>query len=260
MTVAQPQTTGTQLFNTAWAYLRADVSPTQFEMRRLEKEAEKLQRVDAVSAFAVRAVLSAIKWDTSEMHSELLSLLHLDRSAEMALNASLVCRMVNDSDGSVRLARQAWQLAPKNTAIVAGFYSSLLRAGRLHEAHRLSAELELGEVEREQAKTVARTIATMERIALAEERLLEELRAGFEEMTVRRKRNQQTNFGTQVDPESDAVSLLVMLRFVGNYDDEAELAEGLTMRLIDTEDWNPAELAIQYEPMLEAMPDAVLTA
>lgn len=259
MTAPRPQTIGDRLVTEAFHHLRQNSTPTDFEMRRMARDAGKLDAVSPIEGAMAFAAIAAIKWDTAEVEAQIERMLSIDRSPTALFNSALIFHTVNDSDRASELFREAWQKAPADATFQGGYFATLVRSGRLLDAHEFAGKVALQGEEKEEAATLARTVRTLEKAGLTQERIAGELAVTLRMMTDHRVRSQRSGFGTQLDPESGASSLVAIVDFVGDYDDETTLTAAMAERLIDMPGWNPAQFAIRLVPTPGA-PDELLAA
>lgn len=230
--------------------LHRDVKPTVFDLKRLEREVDALARVDAATAFEVRSSIAALCWDVDGVRREVRNLLHLDSSTRALLNSAVTFNWINEVESALEHARRAWLIAPKNEEVAADYFSMIVRNGRIREASRSLAELGMPASMTDRARSTERIAQTMDDLGLTDERVHAELLAAFDIMKDRRIRAVDTDFGTQRDPESGAISLIAIMTFHGDFDDEAEIVNDLAAVMMDNPSWDPTEFAILFSPLV----------
>lgn len=230
--------------------LHRDVKPSVFDLRRLEREVDALARVDAATAFEVRSSIAALCWDAEGVRREVRNFLHLDSSTRALLNSAVTFNWINDVESALEHARRAWLLAPKNGEVAADYFSMIVRNGRIQEASRSLAQLGLPASLADRARSTERIAQTMDDLGLTDERVHAEILAAFDVMKARRIRAVDADFGTQRDPESGVFSLIAVVTFNGDFDDEAELVDDLAAVLMDKPHWDPTEFAILLRPLV----------
>lgn len=251
MTAPRPQTIGNRLMDEVFYHLRQDLTPTDFEMRRMSRDAGKLDLISPIEGALAFAAIAAIKWDEAEMKAQIERLLSINSSPISLFNASLVWRTLNNSDQALELSRMAWLAAPADDTYQRGYFGTLVRSGYLLEAHDFAKSVALEGLAKEEVASLDRTVMAMKLAELTQERVVAELAVAFEVMKSHRIRNQRSGFATHRDPESGMRSLVAIVNFVGNYDDEAALTASIAEVMIDMPEWNPAQLAIRLVPFTE---------
>ena len=253
MATPKPQTFGNQLFDSIDRYLQSGTVPGEFERKRLGREAGKLAAVDPEEGLIAAALLAALDWDLPALHREVARACQGRPTPTTLLNAALACRLVNDFDTAQEYARRALEAAPANKQVRQTYFLLLLHSGAVHEAVRFAAE---GDVDSPSDVITAPRIAHyFDMLGITSERVRSEIKHAFATLTERHFRQRSTNFGVVHDPDGQ-ISVVALVEFNrGGIEDEIDLDEALAERLHKMPQWDPQQLAIefQYERAFDAL-------
>lgn len=221
--------------------------PQPLEIRRLERESDDLARIDAASAFIVKAGIAAIRWDVAQLEYYVKSALALERSPALLLNASLTYKFVNDLDSAAVLALDAARMAPNDAVFVRQAVSYVSSAGQISAAVNMLTEragmgLNLEEVT-EPYLVLGQAI---ESLKIDPARLHFELKSAFEILSADRRRCIDVLW--EVNEGSDGVhGVVASIIFIGGIADELRLEAVLAEALIAEPGWDPDRISVEFE-------------
>lgn len=251
MISSQPQTIADKLVGEIFDWLYSNAMPTEFEMRRMMRDAEKLTLIDPLGGALASGGLAALKWDLDKVDEQMKILLKNDTSPTTLCNASILYKLINDTGRTLELTHQAWNSAQTNPVFCSAYLAALGRAGWLEEANKMREFLVHGPIANVQAELLSQTIFGMHEIGIRQEQVVQQLSVANVVMTEHCIRNRETLFRIQHDPDDGHASLLAVIKFAGDYDLEEKLAEATAERSIDIPNWNPALFTLSFIPHSE---------
>lgn len=250
MSHAAPQTIANDLFGRIELLFGSDEAPNEFTRRQLLRDAEALAHADPSASSMVKAALAAFSWDLPQAQHWAKNAMRLSSRLDTQVNAALTYKFLNRFDLAAVLSLETLRLAPLNEEVVNRTLSYLTWSGQLDKAVPVYQSAVENKVHlSDEVSDPALYLQAMQRIGVAQERLVSELAAAYDVLTHNRKRARFLTNALEVDPESGDESILFGLGFWGTLQDEMRLESQLAQVFSDQPDWNPAALSVelQYE-------------
>jgi len=249
MIQARPQTISNALFDQVQLYVDHPEQVTDFGLRKLEREVEKLALVDAASASTIKAAIAAFRWDSGEVDYWTNNAIKLNKSFLVLANSAINKGLVGNYSEAADLIIQSIALAENDSEAV------------LSACHGLMFDLRFEEIIEISQKFVNysdefKSISKECEVAI---NALEFLRISRDEVRQRIKHASQVakDFNTRIRSVDTCVvsdfegefSFVVALEFFGDIHKEITLDEALVEKFLDDKDWNPAKLSVEFRYM-----------
>lgn len=251
MTASHPQTIGSRLFDQVEDLLNDTQPPSEFSLRRLDAEADKLVKVSPAEGLTAKAGLAALRWDIPEVQRLVANCVRVDASVITLTNSALTLKAVHLLDEGCPLMAKALQRAPKDADVVTEYVDYFMAAGRFLEAAEVMKKaLDEGLIESEFETDVLGLAADMVDWGIDPERLRQEMSCAFHVLAKHKRRTKAIRYDRQEEPDGGG-SMLILLGFDGSLEDEMRLEAELAVELAEGEDWNPVLLGVGYEALQE---------
>lgn len=244
MTIARPQTIGSDLFAKVEALLLQEGEPSVFVLRALRAQADKLAEASAVDASIARSGISAYEWDEEKAAYWINNALALEKSPETYINASVTSRLINNFELSVEYARKACEVDARRSDIAMYACDSFHINGYFSEAIDV-----LKSFQHEAAKTrlgnVEDRLRGLSEAGFTEQDLQKELHSAARVARLNRKRIVAIGHSFFIDPEEGPV-FRTEIKFKGDFHDEMKLEAEFARMLCDMPHWNPVKLSVEF--------------
>ena len=165
------------------AELAEETEPNEFELKRLEREAEKLLKVDAVAGHTALGAAASLRGDTREVHyRHRLAAKLSGESAETPYNYAASLTKLGEFTDALEIARRANSRAPANPDVFGGLVAASVITGHFREACELINTWNGANPERRFVpdSPVETILSAVDRDVFTEERLREVLAVAHE--------------------------------------------------------------------------------
>lgn len=256
MTQAQRLTTANNLLAEVQLYVYQPERVTDFGLRKLEREADKLAAIDAVTAYTIKAGISALRWDAESATHWTNAALLLERSFQSLANASINQRLIGDTRASADLALEAFQLARNDADAAEVVCSALMLDARFDEAFSISRSFgNSKETLFQTAEEARNTIDDLVRLHLAQDEVRRHVEVGVKVAAEKRVRIKAIERYV-VDDIEDGERFVVSMHFSGDIYKEIELDEAIVEKFLDDPEWDPMRLSLEFKYLT---PDELLS-
>lgn len=246
MIQVQRQTIANDLLAEAQLYVDHPDKITDFGLKKLERGATDLAKVDAATAHAVRAAIASIKWDVEGVDYWTRNALSLDRSFNMLTNSAVSKAFVCDFFGAADLALESLKLANSDPKVAFNVCSALMFAGRFDEVLEISGRFTSKTKEFEDMENnAADALSGIKLLGIRHDEVKRQLEIGTLVAREHRVRIKAIEAGCVEDFE-DGKSFVVSLNFIGDIHQEIEMDETLVEKFADDPEWNPLKLSIEF--------------
>lgn len=250
MTLEQiPQTIYNQLVESINVYMNSDSIPTEFELRSLKRQIEKLKKVDPIEGWLTAAMLSAWQWDTESTSYNANAAVSLAPRDHAVLEVASRCLWnAGLYDESSRLIGIAESISPNSVSIVDANIERNIAFGKLNKAAELVRDaITKGVKPRTSLDYLQKNLRNLEESEISEHRV--QIEAGFvmEVMAENHARINNVKFIPWTDPETQKKCLSVSYGFHGTISQELSLEKALVSRLICDPEWDPDLLSTEFE-------------
>lgn len=246
MNQARPQTIAGTLLNEVQVYVDHPEQVTEFGLRKLEREADRLLKADAATGSTVKAAIAAFRWDAEAVEYWTDRALRLGRSYSVLANGAINKGLVGQVREAADLAVEAMQYANNDADAALRTCHTLMFDARFEEALSLSDKF-------------SRCTEELEKLALHAESALESLTLlGIDQAEVRHQveigalvaKDHQVRitaieaFG--VDDFEDGGRFVASLHVVGDIHTEIAMDEALAEKFLDDPNWDPMRLSVEF--------------
>lgn len=247
MTIPKPQTIGSEILETIEDLFRRDSTPSQIELARLKRDANKLIGVDAAQGYVILGAISALTWDTEQALKHVKNAIRLDGSAKSLINCAISLRYVGLVDEAADLITQAAAKAPGSELVMNTAVEWLAGAGRLYQAVELQNDAQRRSIPLNEVTINASALhLASEEAGISMERLAYEVKCANTVLTNHKKRMLGSNIECVRDPDGSQ-TLVVAFGFIGTTTEEIRLESELAILLADEPGWDPCRLAIELK-------------
>jgi len=247
MSAPLPQTTGQRLFNQIEGLLDSDEMPSEFQLRRLEAQADELMSADAGEGLTVKAALAALRWDVSEVVKLAQRSTQVDPSHLTLLNAALTAKNVNLMEAACEFIERARAQVPYNPLVVEAAIVYLMNAGRITEAAQVMRQAIQDKVslpEGELLDAVA-FYDLLNELGIDPERVHYELQCGYQVLRRNRKRPRTIGYAQHDEPDGGR-SVVISFEIQGDLDEEMRLESEMAVALAARDGWNPSLFGVEF--------------
>lgn len=158
------------------AELARETEPNEFELKRLEREAEQLLKVDAVAGHTALGAAASLRGNTSEVHyRHRLAAKLSGESAETLHNYVASLTKLGEFTDALEIARRAYSRAPADPDVLDGLVAASVFTGHFREAYELVSEWNAANPERPFVpdSSVEAVLSAVDRDVFTEERIRE---------------------------------------------------------------------------------------
>lgn len=241
---AKPATAGADVLERLHMFMWTP--PTEFDLRRLELDALRLEKADPSEAYTVRAAIGAIRWDVEAARKWSEKACVVDGSTITRVNASITFRFLNEVDLSAAYALNAFRNAPLDQTIATHCAAALTFAGRLSEAHEVFMDHHRrAGTTGQMAPDVTSVIRVLDACGSSENQLRAEVRAAMRLLSEEQIRHHKVEYEEVVEPDGGR-ALAVRIQYYGDIESELRLESKLAHRLVEMPNWNPAALSVEF--------------
>lgn len=246
MTAPVPQHLGKAVLEEVERLINTETPPTQFELARLRRDADKLHAIDHSLAYLAESAIAALTWDVKSTRVLIEKALRLNKSAVMLANCALTMRSIGFPEESCEYALAAMHAEPADMSFLVGAVEQLSLVGRWNEALKL--------VDMAKAKSMKLEASFMdfeghlrflheEDISL--DRLKFELKCANLVLREAHVRHRGIDIDLIKDPETSQQTLVIQTICYGTIEDELRLDSALGQLLASEPGWNPEKLAVE---------------
>ena len=164
------------------AALAKEIEPSEFELKRLEREAEKLLKVDAVAGHTALGAAASLRGDVKEVrYRHRLAAQLSGESAQSLHNFAASLAALGEFTEALEIARRAYSRAPADPDVLDGVVVASFFAGHFREAYELVSKWNGDNPERPYSPNspVEAILSAIDRDAFTEERLREVLAIAY---------------------------------------------------------------------------------
>lgn len=246
MTQLQPKTTSEDLLFRLEAFFRSDSSPSEFEKKKMHRDADALMRVAADEGSIIKAGLAALDWDTKNAKYFAENACRLDSSEATALNAALTCRFLNLFSEAASYAALALDRNPASFLSLHHTLEYKMGSGEIPSVIELAKKYETKfETLPNEAAAAMQITEFLDGAKVSHDRLKAELAAALAVLSEHRVRCIAMRWLHGNDPDGRA-NFVVGLSFKGDLDLEFKLEDQLAEKLSEFGDWDPNVLSIEF--------------
>lgn len=236
---AQPLSIASNLLTAIDRLKNTDDPPAPFELARLQREADKLLKVNAQEAYVVQAGLAALEWDTDAVLHNTSKALRLGANIATYLNCALSLRLVGNTAGAVQLVTEAVQRYPTDTEVQKVAVDVLISTGHLRKAAKICQDMVDRSLPRADFVDGTLFLATQaDKLGITDETMSAQADFARDVLTGHRRRMHGYTVGISADPDGSE-TLVFSAQFIGTPLDEMRLESELASKLADLPDWNP---------------------
>lgn len=248
MASLQPLTIGNSLVAKIQALYDRKAEATEWELRSLSSEAEKLAKVSPVEASIVKAGIAVLKWDHEQVCYWASNAVRLDPNIETKLNASMLLRLIGDTLGAADYAEQAISLAPNNVEKIVLGADAFIFDGRLQSCLSILRSLPAGiDVVERAIGEIQSHVISIQKSGVTEQQVQAQLRIATRLATSRKVRILGLQMFGSTDPLDGIHSFVIEVVFLGSLQEELELEDALAEELSKIENWEPSRLSIEFK-------------
>lgn len=246
MTSAKPHTICNELLGQLEVLFQSDDPPSEFEMARLARDANKLLAVDAAGGYTVKAALAALRWDVDSVRLNSDRAVSIDGSTDTRSNAAINLQHVNLFDEAIVQAQVAMRIAPADKSLIEQAVDYMVTAGKFSEGAAVVDDAAArGIVIPSDAPNLHATVLA---IGIDPDRLVFEMRAAHSVLFQHRVRPRFMKADGVADPDGGK-TLVVHIGFHGTEDDQLQLECELAQLLAAEPGWDPSRLSIELSPV-----------
>lgn len=246
MHVGVPQTVANSLFETLESFFVADEMPSEFELRRIEKAADNLAKVDAAAAFTVKGAIAALRWDADSAETCCRKACALERSPMVLNNSALTFKFLNRFDLAIEFAKSALALAPLDPLTATSTLGYLFATGHFAE---VAALIRKHNYQEEQYPSLPFQALEFDRLrvdlGISTEQIDFEIDSVFSVLKKHKKRMQGSRVEAVNDPDGGQC-IVIEIEFFGDLHQEIVLEAELAHALAASPDWNPSRLSVEF--------------
>ena len=208
-----PATTATELIRSL-AALAEKTDPSGFELKRLEREAEKLLKVNAVAGHTALGAAASLRGDAKEVHyRHRLAAKLAGESAETLHNYAASLTKLGEFTKALEIAHRAHSRAPADPDVFGGLVTASVITGHFREAYELVNKWNGANPDRRFVpdSPVEAILSAVDRDVFAEERLREVLAISHEVLRSSKIRTGHVEMhGDEHEPDSFLFEYFVM--------------------------------------------------
>lgn len=247
MAYAVPQTIGDDLLDRVVALINGDDQVDPFTLKSLKRDADKLQKVDAVRGSLVKSAIASLEWDRDEALRWSNNMLMLEDNATTCFNAAISLRNSNDLKSAADFALRSYKHAPKNSTFAHHSAKMLEMAGRIKEANSILQSIKETNSETEEDFYASnQMIDAMKDIGIEEDQLINEIFIASELAAEKKIRIDFVAQGYEYDPNDGEGMYFVAIKVSVDFQKILELEELLALRLSESERWSPLKLSVEF--------------
>lgn len=241
-----PQTIGQQLFRKLEDLLISRDTPDEMTLRRLERDAENLMKVDAADAYIVLAGIAAVRWDLDRVLSYSRNAIKLDpRSLPTLVNAALNMHNANFMNEAAEQVVSALGYVHADGETWSRAVNYLVYAGQFHRAAEILRDgMNRGLAFPDDTEEAIEYADLVDRHQIDPEQLKFEFSVVASVLQANHKRVRAFAFSEYVDPEGGAC-LVATIGVDGTVADEIRLDAEIAPRFAESAGWNPNKLSIE---------------
>ena len=170
-------------FLASLAAMAGEIEPNRFELKRLEREARKLLKIDPVAGYTALGAAASLRGDIEEVHSRHQFALQLSGESPEALhNYAASLAKLGEFTEALEVARRAYAQAPADLVVLDGVVTASIFTGHFREACELVGKWNGSNPERPYSldSPVEAILSAVGREVFTEERLQEVLAIAHE--------------------------------------------------------------------------------
>lgn len=249
MAYQQPQTTGNALIEKAQSYVDNPDQVSEFELKRLEKEADQLAKVDAATASTVKAAIAVCRWQPEEVEYWTNNALKNKRSFVTLANAAVNYRLTGNLSKSVELTTESYRMVAGDPESAENAFRSLLQTGRYQQALDLVQDLvNKPDSLLKAIKAAEYTLQTLKDLGIDPDEVVRKIEIGARVAMEQHARIESISMHPINDHE-DGMRLVAALNFPGDIQKEIALEDALVAKFYDDETWDPMKFNVEFHYM-----------
>ncbi|WP_312426372.1 hypothetical protein [Comamonas jiangduensis] len=246
MIQARPQTIGTALFDEVQLYVDHPEQISDLNLRRLEREANKLAKADAATASTIKAAIAALRWDTDAVEYWTANALRLERSYNVLANGSINKGLICDLRDAADLAYEAMQLVGNDSEVALRTCHTLMLDARFDETLILASKfLGVNEDFEDIVIHAKSALTNLEYLGIDPE----EVKRQVEMAGLVAKEHQVRIAGIEaygIDDFEDGGRFVASIHIEGDIHKEIALDAAFVEKFIDDSNWNPMKLSVEF--------------
>lgn len=227
---------------------------TEFDLRKLDREADQLSRIDATVGSVVKAAVAAFRWDVEKVVYWSDNAIRLHKSFFTLSNAAVSRRMVGDIRASADLAVESFEYTNRGAEAALIVLDALLLNARFAEVLQFAADaLDKSTISSELFEHVEyarQAVNDLNQLGIDQEEVCERIEIGSSlcaEHQVRIK-----SLSTYLVPDyEDGDRFVASLNFSGDIHKEIALDGALVEKFLDDPTWDPMKLSVEFHYMTE---------
>lgn len=246
MIQARPQTLSNALFEEVQLYVDHPEQITEFGLRKLERETDKLALVDAANASTIKAAIAAFRWDTEEVDYWTKNALKLNKSFLVLANSAINKGLVGDYSEAADLILQSTSLAKNDPDAILGSCHGLMFDARFEEIIELSKKfVDYSEEFKSIHQECEVAINALNFLGIRRDEVRHRIKNGAQVAKDLNTRIRSIDTRVISDYEGD-LSFIIALEFYGDIHKEIALDEALVEKFLDDKDWDPTKLSVEF--------------
>lgn len=196
------------------AELADEIEPNGFELKRLEREAEQLLKIDAVAGHTALGAAASLRGDVTEVHyRHRLAAKLSGESAQTLYNYAASLIGLGEFTEALEIARRAYSRDPADPMVLNGVVSASVLTGHFREAYELVGKWNGANPERPNVpdSPVEALLSAIDRGVFTEERLREVVAIAHEVLRDSKIRTTHAEVhGDEHEPDSFLFECFVM--------------------------------------------------
>lgn len=242
-----PQKNSDVLFDKIHYFLQSQNEPSEFELRRLWSEAEKLANADVAAASIVKAAVCVFRNETDQVYYWNENAIRNNSSPTTLLNAAVNLRLLGQFGEAADLVMRAIEVAPQDAKVVAIGSEALALSGRLGDGIKALESLsQITDEAQEELLDMKNRLHDLGLAGVDEAQLQKEIAVANQLAMENGIRLSRVDTLTCQYPD-DPVQIFVSLRFKGDIRREIELENKLAIRLSELKAWDPLKLNVEFK-------------
>lgn len=243
-----PQTNFNALTDVINAHMRNGAGPGEFELRRLEREIQKVKDVSALQGWKLSAMLASVTWNKEKvLHDTAVAL----KLAPQDINTLLLVGQCLWNSGlfdqAVEVGERAYELAPNNAQAVTAAIENAMCFGNYDRAVAIQqAAQSMGVSLGASFPDVAVNVNNLAAMNLSLDRVRTEASMALAVMAAHKIRVHMVRSRSWKNPEVPENHFVVIYVFHGTLEQEMMLEKALVGELIDDQDWDPNRLSTEF--------------
>lgn len=249
MIQARPQTISNALFDEVQLYVDHPDQVTDFGLRKLEREADKLAKVDAATASTIKASIAAFRWDSEQVDYWTKNALRLNQNFLILANSAINKGLVGEYSEAADLILKSLDFAKTDAEAALSACHGLMFDARFEDVLCISKIfLNHSEEFKEVFEECEEAIKALNELGITRSEIRQRMNVGFLVAKDLKSRIRAVETFSTFDFQ-DGLSFTVALVVRGDVHKEIALDEALVEKFLDDDTWNPMKLSVEFRYM-----------